>query len=487
MKRKSLLLYTRSFSIALCALAVAGCFLSGSAWAADDAVPASPVPGAGASPVPTPAPVATLPKPMPETEDTNVDATQAPNATLEQAPQSAAQDAAPGDEAQREGLLQPESGLDQQLSEGQAAAQQPLFNKPKPLSTRQYEFDLGVSEIFDDNIFLSSGHKDSDFITTLSPTVKLQLGDFADQEQSFLVVGYTPSFIIFADHSREDAIDSDAHLVGQWTPSKLTLGVDFRFQHLSGSEIEIAERVRRNLYTGALTGKWDVNEKISLEADFYEQTLDYGSSFVSSNEWTNRDWFNFKYTPSFTLSAGAAFGYVTVSDSTDQYYEQLLVRGMYTAAAKLAFTGNVGIEYRQFGDRDIDSKLTPVFSLGFVYKPYQETEITFDGFRRVEYSALFVGDNYTETGVDFTLSQRLTSRFLILGEAGYAYSDYQTTRSSLFSIGAYSFVYVKPEISYEFTSWFKSDLFYEFRDKTSQKRGLGFTDNQIGLEANFTF
>jgi hypothetical protein len=93
-----------------------GCF-AGSALAVDDAAPAPPLPGASpaASPVPTPPPAAAIPKAAPETENTDVNATQAPDSTMEQAPQPA-EDATPADEAQREGLLQPESGLDQQIS-----------------------------------------------------------------------------------------------------------------------------------------------------------------------------------------------------------------------------------------------------------------------------------------------------------------------------------------------------------------------------------
>ncbi len=462
-----------------------GIFAAGAIGVCFTASAADPAPSPSPSPSPSPTP-ASLPVAPPETESTNVETLQGQGMDREQLPQSPEEDASPGNEAQREGLLQPESGLEQQITEGQQV-NQPLFEKPKPLTNKQYEFDLGMSEVFDDNIFLASGHKDSDFITTISPEVKVQLGDFAEQLQSFLTVSYTPSFIVFADHSHEDAIDSDARLDGQWTPSKLTLGVDFRYQHLSGNEIEIAERVRRSLYNGAFTAKYDMTGKVSLEADFYEQTLDFGSNFISSNEWTNRDWFNYNYTPNLTLSAGVAFGYVTISDSTDQYYEQILVRGIYTAAAKLAFTGNAGVEYRQFPGTGISNRFTPVFSLGIVYRPYQQTELTLEAFRRVEYSALFVGDNYTSTGVDWTISQRLTSRFLIKNEGGFAYIDYQSSGQALFGIASYSYFYIKPEISYEFTSWLKGDIFYEFRDKATRQAGAAFSDNQVGIEANMSF
>ena len=403
-----------------------------------------------------------------------------------------AESATPEVEARREGLLQPDAALQEaltpSLTQGSQVGQT-LLNKKKSLAaTGPFEFGLGVSGVFDDNIFFSSNHRKADFVTSVTPGIGLQFGDFLDRVNSFLTVSYAPTFILFADHSDQDSVDHDVALQAQYTVKRLSIGLDFHFQSLSGADIEIGDRVHRQIFDTGLTAKYDFTDKTSLEADFYQQTADYPSGLVSDKEYINRDWFNYLYTPSLTISAGIGLGLVDAEGTPTQYYEQGLLRVIYNATAKLAITANAGVEFRQFDSGSIGNRVNPVFGMGVIYKPSAETEITLEAYRRVQSSALIFGENYTATGFNLSAVQRLTSRFQLLGEIGYTNYDYQEAGGRF---GGFSrtddYFFVKPEIAYEFTRWLKANLFYVFRDKESSQAGGGFTENEVGVEALLTF
>ncbi len=427
-----------------------------------------------------------------ETENANLNNDDPAHSQMSEDVPLPAESGTPEVEARREGLLQPEPALEQaltpSLTQGSEVGQTLLSKKKSMAATGPFEFGLGVSAMFDDNIFFSSSHKKADFVTSVTPGFGIQLGDYQDRLNSFFTASYAPTFFLFADHSDQDSVDQDVAMQAQYTVKRLTIGLDFHFQELSGADVEIGDRVRRQLYDTSLTAKYDLTDKTSFEADFYQQTSDYQSGFVSDKEYINRDWFNYLLSPSLTISAGVGLGFVDQEASPTQYYEQGLLRVIYNATAKVAITANAGIEFRQFDGGGAADRVNPVFGLGVVYKPFEETEITLEAYRRVQSSALIFGENYTSTGFDLSVVQRVTSRFQLLGQVGYTNYDYQEDGGKFGGFNRTdNYFFLKPEVAYEFTRWLKGDVFYEFRDKESDQRGVGFTANEVGIEALMTF
>jgi Putative beta-barrel porin 2 len=75
-----------------------------------------------------------------------------------------------------------------------------------PFAQAQYHFDLTpnltIGEMFDDNIYLDPDHEKSDYITTVSPGLDLDLL----REHTRLRLSYAPTFVRYADHADDNTV-----------------------------------------------------------------------------------------------------------------------------------------------------------------------------------------------------------------------------------------------------------------------------------------
>src|SRR5438045_6362785 len=97
------------------------------------------------------------------------------------------------------------------------------------------------------------------------------------------------------------------------------------------------------------------------------------------------------------------------------------VRAHYVVSGKLSRSLSAGLEFRQFGDLD---SVSPVYEITGTYRPFENTVITIGGSRRTVSSASLAGQDYTDTNISLTFSQRLLSRVTVSLGVGYLNSDY---------------------------------------------------------------
>src|SRR5207245_353294 len=96
----------------------------------------------------------------------------------------------------------------------------------EPLKYGPFDALFGIrgGVVYDDNIYISPNKK-SDVIWTIAPNVTLAAGDYRAKEANFLTLSYTPSVILFSDQTRNDALDHEAVLNGQWRPGAWKFGL----------------------------------------------------------------------------------------------------------------------------------------------------------------------------------------------------------------------------------------------------------------------
>ena len=83
------------------------------------------------------------------------------------------------------------------------------------------------------------------------------------------------------------------------------------------------------------------------------------------------------------VGVGGTFGLDFVEDpSVDQTFEQANVRINYQATGKLGLSASAGVEFRQF-DNHRGDRVTPVFELGAIYRPFDGTTVTLTAGRRI--------------------------------------------------------------------------------------------------------
>gem|GEM_PF-6905084 len=358
---------------------------------------------------------------------------------------------------------------------------------------------------YDDNIFISEFHRESDFIAFAGFGLRLGVGEvqaplytlretrnvphlYEAPPQPFgnyVLADYSGTYFAFADHSEQNAYDQDALLSAGWMGSKLSLGFEARFQSLSSPDIDVGRRVRR--YITGLTGRaeYDLSPKTSLETDISFVSTQYRSN-LDSNEFLNENWLNLELTPKLKIAPGIGFGLLTIQESPDQPFGRALLRIVYDYSEKLAFNGRIGVEYRDL-ERGSGFRNNPVFGLGATYIPFESTTISMSAYRTAEASAVLAGADYTRTGVDLKVRQRFLQRFHVTLTGGYENLDYHAVSRASIPARSDDYVFGRASVAFDVTRWGTAEVFYNYQRDSSSHPGNSFTDNQVGIEIDLAF
>ena len=345
-------------------------------------------------------------------------------------------------------------------------------------------FRTSAAVTYDDNIFISPDDKQGDFIFSLTPGVTVGLGDYFERREAFLLFDYAATGLLFAEHSSENAVEQQAYIEGQYRLAKLTLGGEFRFLDLSGSNVEVGGRVERRFYQTSLFAKYDLSDKTYLDADFRHTVVDY-ETLLDSTESTARFWFNYRATPKLTVGVGAGAGVLETDRSGQQTYEQALGRVAYTPTEKLSFRAEAGVELRQ--SDEVDGRVNPVFSLAATYLPFAETQVKLSAYRRVESSAILVGQNFTITGVRAEITRRIKGRFDVALAGGYEHTDYNSVARSSGNSRTDNYFFVRPSVRFPITRRAQVEAYYLHRQNDSSQSRSGFENNQTGIQVSIAF
>jgi hypothetical protein len=360
--------------------------------------------------------------------------------------------------------------------------------------------------IADDNLFISNTNPESDVSYTISPGIALgwgdyeaevrQLGEFEryfeplsleseDNPQSFVFAKYLASASFFTDHSGEDALDHDALIAGRWEATKLRLGLRLRFQTLSGTDIDVGDRVKRKVYTGSVTSSYEISEKTSLEVNLYGTSNDYETQ-IDTSEWIVEDFLNYQILPKTKIALGTRFGLTEISGGSSQTFEQLVGRVSYYASSKLALSLDGGVEWRQF-DNGGDDEFFTVFNFAATYAPFDGTSISASAFRRNSASVSLINEDILQTGVSARVRQRFFHRFYFNVDGGYQNSEYQSNFTGATDGRKDDTVYVKPSLSFDVTKFLSAETSYQYQKNESSNKETSFTENLVSFQINLQF
>jgi hypothetical protein len=309
--------------------------------------------------------------------------------------------------------------------------------------------------------------------------------DLEDNPQSFLFAKYVANAAFFMDHSSENAVDHDALVAGRWESSKLTLGLRLRFQTLSGTDIDVGNRVKRKVYGGVITSLYTLTEKTSLELNIYNNTYDYQNQ-LDWSEWILEDWANYQILPKTKISLGTRLGTSEIKSGSTQTFEQLVGRVTYFASSKLGLSLDGGVEWRQYGDGGGDD-LFSVFNLAATYAPFDGTQLSGNAFRRNSASVSLVNENITTTGFSARVRQRFLHRFYFGVEGGYQNSEYRSIVTGGTAGRTDDTVFVKPSLSFDVTKFLSAETAYQYQRNDSSVEQSSFRENIVTFQVNLQF
>ncbi len=378
-----------------------------------------------------------------------------------------------------------ESMLEGPLPERELALPEPPVTRKSPavisLGPGVLVISGWASAIFDDNIFNAFENAESDFVYTVTPSLVMGMGDYAEQKKTFLTAGFAPSFVNFQRRRDLSDVDYDGFLHGQYTFTRLKIDSRLSFERRTGQDLDAPGRNSRDFYTADVVAEYAITERTTLEASGLAVHRDYLTQ-IDSDEFLNRDFVTYSVSPKLQLALGGGFGKLTLVDGEEQTYEQSLLRVWYQPGAKLSIRAIGGMDFRHFNN-GISGRTTAVGDVGLIYlaSPSGKTKLALDGYRRVQNSSSLPGQNYLSTGVVLRVTQRVFRDFDLDLETGYQHATYYPTATGG-DVVRDDYCFIRPRIRYNLNDWGSVSLFYLARSRDSSVLTRSFENQQMGIE-----
>jgi hypothetical protein len=343
-----------------------------------------------------------------------------------------------------------------------------LFSKDPFLLKPQFS----VSETFNDNIFYRDEDPISDFITTVSPGLDLQVGS---QDYNFLKLSYRYDQLLYARETSQNAGQHRIGITDHFEYSRFTLSGLDRIEMLSsplGGGISFrGEKVSRTTYYDLYQLAYDLSEKTSPYAEVSHSTTDFEEGVPLYDYTTLQGTLGFAYKAFSRTSFFGEFYYGQTSSDPNEllapyptatFYGAFLgARGNFTE--KLTGMLKVGYELRSYDLEDSGTSGLPVVEMNLTEQFSERTTFTLDYAHRQLESVQFTASAYTIDSVFFGVVQQIGNedRFRARLNAGYSQSSFEPNpvylgdrTDHLISAGL--------TVSYDFKLWLRGYLGYNF-------------------------
>jgi Putative beta-barrel porin 2 len=377
-----------------------------------------------------------------------------------------------------------------------AMDQGPTSGEPRRF---HYSLQLTVRGVWDDNIFISHTNRVSDYYFAIEPEITIGVGDMEGRSRSYLRLDYMPSAILFVDHSDQDGFNQLIHLEGGYSTGRLRLSLAEDIALLDSANLssiidttglwanlDASAPTRLNIFNTRLRADYDLTGKLFLQGEFDSYIYFYPNN-ISDYTVSGGLYLYYNWLPKVSVGIGGTFGYNWVDNPTpNQSFEQVNLRLNYQATAKLGMYASVGAEFRQF-DGNRGTYTTPVFELGIVYNPFEDTTITLAAGRRIYNSGFLPNQDFADTYVAVRFQQRLFQRLYFGLGVGYENSDYFAAANNVSAPRNDDYWFIEPSLDVLITRWLSAGVYYLHRDDSSNVSSNSFYDNQVGVRATVRF
>ncbi len=319
-------------------------------------------------------------------------------------------------------------------------------------------------------------------VMNASPSLEVAAGERDSEVTDALYVAfrYTPTISTFIDIDKREIIDHSVAFNSGFRFSKLALVVDQRITPYSGGDIESGSFISRNVYATSVSAEYEVSDKTSVELGLGNNIRDYQDGF-DSQETTVRGFSNYSMTEKIRLGLGGAYGHVTSTGSSNQDYQQALVRGLYLATEKTTLFAESGYEQRQFSSK-IKDQSSIVFKAGGSLALLPKTTLSVNASRNQIPSSVVRNSNTGSTGFSGSITQAVYKVKLGL-TGGYEIIEFSKSSVGSPKISSYPYYNYGFSASYPITDWWNIGLAYSHRYTDKKKDSLGQNND---IESNET-
>ena len=353
-----------------------------------------------------------------------------------------------------------------------------------PLNLRM---SLSVGAEYNSNIFGSNTNVVSDYISQISPNFLLGLGDFQAKNEDFLLLNYHPSFDYYLSQTQQNRVNQNLEIIGQATFSRYSTTVDLSYMTSNASS---ATQTGGQNYSNFLFN-WD--NRYYLGAKTFARAMINANTQTSENQnnyqtYTVSPQIGYAYSPKTTLTFGPFAGVANIENGGSQTFQGLSVGINYTNLRKLQIAATFGVQARQFDEQNTTGAtnlITPVFNIGVTYNATANTTATLALIRDIELSDIQRGLTYTNSQINFGVSQRIHTHLSLGIGLSYQLLEYQGDAS----IGRTDrYVSGGPTLSYSFwRDLFNFSVFYRYQKRTSNLQQYEYDVTSYGFSLSYTF
>jgi hypothetical protein len=362
---------------------------------------------------------------------------------------------------------------------------------------------LELSQTFSDNITFRENDAESDFITTVSPGIALQLGS---RTFNYVDFGYFFDRVQYWDHDGLSANQHRANLALRFEKSRFLLeGLD-EFKNLSspiGGGISIGGiEIERFHFLDLYKLTYDLSSKTALYFEAFHARTDYDTDLALYDSFTLTGTLGFEYK---AFSRTSFFGEVYYGlTENEKNVESVTANGITTQiadyptarfvggfiGARGAFTeqlfGSVkaGYEHRTYSG-DQGSSGAPVVAVSLTERFSERSILTLTYARSQRESAQFVSSSYVNDSVVLEYLQHIADQGRLRGNLvlGYTSADYESNSAATQGGSRQDHLLTAGlTITYDIKLWLRAFGSYNFEFLDSNRPAIqDYTVNRVTL------
>lgn len=338
---------------------------------------------------------------------------------------------------------------------------------------------LELTHTFSDNITYREENADSDFITTISPGISLQLGS---QTFNYIDLTYFFDRVQYWDEDSLSAYQHRANLALRIEKSRFLLeGLD-EFKNLSsplGGGISVGGvEIERYTWVDIYKLTYDLSEKTGIYLEALHSRTDYDTSSLREREPHVRLYDAYSVIPTLgflykAFSRTAFFGevYYGLTETSPNFNDMaeyptaryvggfLGVQGAFTE--DLFGTVKAGYEHRTYSGRD-DSSGAPVVSVSLTERFTDRSSLILTYSRSQRESAQFVGSTYVYDTVSANYQQHITADGRLRGNLIGSYSSAAYEADSAAGDRQDDLINAELTFTYDIKLWLRAFGSYDF-------------------------
>lgn len=355
---------------------------------------------------------------------------------------------------------------------------------------------LDLTGEYNDNVDLEPSDKKSDFITTISPGIVIEL----PARRYALRLGYRADILRYAERSELDTVNHSAAFNGRiafpWGLAvTLSDGFTRAFDFPGFPVPEITRRVERNENVLKLNTEYTIGERISLGLTYGWLLIDY----LDDPEFEQLDRQEhqvglivfYRILPKTSLLGEYDYQVIRYDVETDRDSNsnkfKVGIRGDLTA--KTSVTLKLGAEIKDYEDPAQDDWTGPIAEVEALWKYRAPSELRIFGGRANVESVSEGANFYVATYGGVEVRHHLTSR-LILGVSGLiGVNDYPdpVTVGTKTDERLDFFYQFNASLRYQFRRWLSAQIGYAYLRRDSNFGEFEYTNNRVTVSLRLTY